>query len=584
MNKYVALDIETTGLHHKTDTILCLAAHNGTKGLIFKGLGKIQVFFDSINQKGYKQVWFNGKFDVKFLLEAGIKGARIDEDVLALAALFPFEDKGLKELAMRILEVPDWSVNRKKMIELPEDVLDSYCIKDAEITLVLFHKLLKAVTDKGMKDYYYNLSMPFYKLLLEVEQEGVKLNTDLLFREKEVITKRLLDVELNFRSTYKTLLDKVERELKDEAIQAITCKTQEAIERHKKAIEETYMFNLNSSVQMSKLFREIRIAPKDKKGKFTTSSKTLKYYFDRHPVLIDVVKYRQIVKTSQFLNSWHSKLIEGRIYGSYNVHTVDTGRLSSSQPNLQQVPKDSSLRSIFEANEGKVWVLADYAQIEPRMMAHFTEDSKLIKIFKNNTDIYAYLATRILGCKCELSEVKEKFPQERQIAKALTLAIMYGMGARALSYVLTVEQSIPTTIDTARTYIKAFYNHFSKVKPYQETLGYSAMQSGYILGFNGRRLWLKADEARHKAFNYINQNAASELCAFSQMAVTKDLKNIAKLRLITHDEVIYECSRGDVDNVVACLNRHMVDRFVGVLKVPLKLDVHVGTTWEAKNE
>lgn len=827
IDRLITYDIETEGLRFKKDKVLCFSYSRGDKSGVYHTRDEIQGFFDWANKNNMMLAGHNLKFDAKFLIEMGIKGVRIDHDSLMMASLFMFEDKGLKDLCIKLLKVEDWSVDRRKMAEMDQALMDQYAMKDAEMTWKLCQYLWTKVEEKGMADYYTTKTMPLYRLLMEVESHGVCVDMATLVAERTRVLGQLCESERVFKESFADVLKPVKRRLIDAELKKITAKREETRIRQAERIESTYEFNLNSSIQVAELLKEIRVSPKDKEGKFTTSSKALRYYAEAHPLIPALMQYRGIVKTSQFLTSWQEKAIDGRLYGNYNLHVVDTGRLSSSEPNLQQVPKDSTLRSIFKASDGKTWVIADYCtdvstrilmqdlsykpagslkvgdrlwgfdesakghsgrklrssvveefrvesrptlgictsegrvfctpehrflvskpdqgsewkqarhlvqgdrikmfvppygdneskdagwlagiadgegwvirgplgkglhgvgiaqkpgvvwdtlvrllnefgfefsiqthksgvlravllgeqairflgeirpnrlllnvgalegqriggkqtraarviytweagqrdvavmqtstgtyisegllshncQVEPRMMAHFTEDPNLIKIFTEDTDIYGYLATKVLGCKCSVSEVKELFPKERQVAKALTLAIMYGMGAKALAYHLTVEQGIPTTKDTARKYVAGFYRHFEAVKSYQERLGFEAMNNGYITGINGRRLWLPKSEARHKAFNYINQNAASELCAFSQLDVQKELKDVAILKLLTHDEVCYECDTGREGTVISSLQRHMVDSYKDSLKVPLKIDVSVGTNWGAK--
>lgn len=582
MDRLVTIDIETTGLNFKRDKILCMSAHNGKKGVIYHTLPEIQEFFNQINKLKVIQGWHNGKFDAKFLIEAGIEGVRVDHDSLIMASMFNFTEQGLKELGQQVLELSDWGVgiNTKHMEKEDPDKRDKYCIKDSEVTHQLITLFTDKIKSKGIWDYY-SMVMDLNRFLLEIELKGVRVDMETLSRERSLILGQLCASEGHFLRSFEPLIETVMRRVRDEKISKIKVKTPAAIERHRQLIEKEG-FNIRSTPQVAELLKEIHVFPKDKEGHFTTSSKSLRYHIEDHPCVTPLMQYRGIKKTSEFLTSWESKSYEGRLFGSYNLFTTDTGRISSAEPNLQQVPKLSTLRGIFRANEGKVWTIADYAQVEPRIMAHLTQDPRLMAVFLNDEDIYGYLAVWLLGCSCKPGHVKSLYPKSRDVAKALTLAIMYGMGARALSFHLTVEQGIPTTKAQAKGYLKAFYDHFPQVRAYQEQIGYQAFEKGYIKGIFGRYLWLPRSEARHKAFNYINQNAASEICAFSQLKIKEDLKDIAELRLITHDEVCYECDESDVDMVVNCLTKHMVSAYKGVITVPLKIEVFVGDNWGAK--
>jgi len=586
----IAIDIETDGLAPDARVIgIGYYREDGKKGFITD-------FTDLKWDESHEYVYHSGKFDITRLHRAGCTQARIDHDTLILASLLrPRGDieegrrrLGLEDLVEQFLGVSRFkTLDRTKMASYSIPEIAQYCTLDCEMTFKLFKRLIDIVAKEGLLAYYTTYVMPVYKMLCGIELEGVRINVEGLEKTKAALGE-LVGTETTvgtlvtgLRHNHADIIEKIAIEFTDMEKTRIEkkYKKQETIQKKLLFLEETPIcVNFRSPVHMLALVKSLGVTPVDKNGKETVNTKILQYHRDKHPFIKDYMGYRKQLKEHQDLTQWDEHRIGDRLYGQYHLHRTRTGRLSSSTPNLQQVNK--GLRELFVADE--VFVIGDYSQIEARLAAHFSEDKKLIDVFKNNLDLYGVVGCELFKLDCAPGELKALHPDIRQKAKTIYLGIQYGMGMDALAFELTVKDNIPTSPEEASDYIKEFFRLFSGLYKFKQRIGEVATTQGYVKGWFGRKIWVPRGEARHKALNYLCQNAASELTVNRQVEITEELHSVAKLRLLTHDEVCYDCSMVNVDIVKHTLQRLMVDSLKKKLRVPLLLDMSVGQTWKAK--
>ena len=349
-------------------------------------------------------------------------------------------------------------------------------------------------------------------------------------------------------------------------------------------------FNINSPKQLGEILFERLGLPAEKKTKtgYSTNAEVLERLKKHHPIINEILEYRKVSKLkSTYTEGLLLKLGEKeRIHTTFLQTETRTGRLSSIEPNLQNIPVrtelGSRLREYFVAPEGRVLVDADYSQIELRVLAHVANDKAMQEAFKSGADIHTATAARVYG----LPEMMIT-PELRRSAKAVNFGIVYGIGAYSLS------QDIKTTVAEASRLIKSYLDGFSGVAEYMKKTVENGERDGYVSTLYNRRRFIPELRNKNKvvhalgervAMNTPIQGTAADIIKIAMNRVYRALKAEvpdAKLILQVHDELIVECSEPDKDKVRDILAREM--RAAASLKVELETDVHIGKTWlEAK--
>ena len=349
-------------------------------------------------------------------------------------------------------------------------------------------------------------------------------------------------------------------------------------------------FNINSPKQLGEILFERLGLPAEKKTKtgYSTNAEILERLKERHPIINEILEYRKVSKLkSTYTEGLLLKLGEKqRIHTTFLQTETRTGRLSSIEPNLQNIPVrtelGSRLREFFVAPEGRVLVDADYSQIELRVLAHVANDRAMQEAFKSGADIHTATAARVFG----LPEMMIT-PELRRSAKAVNFGIVYGIGAYSLS------QDIKTSVAEASRLIKSYLEGFSGVNEYMKKTVENGERDGFVSTLFNRRRFIPELRNKNKvvhalgeriAMNTPIQGTAADIIKIAMNRVYRALKNEvpdAKLILQVHDELIVECSEASRDRVKEILTREM--RSAASLKVELETDVHIGKTWlEAK--
>ncbi len=347
-----------------------------------------------------------------------------------------------------------------------------------------------------------------------------------------------------------------------------------------------YEFNLNSPKQLGEaLFVKLGLPAKKKtKSGFSTNAEVLEGLKNQHPAVAKLLEYRQLAKLkSTYVDGLLAvREDDGRVRTTFHQAETRTGRISSSEPNLQNIPvrreNGRELRRFFMAGEGNVLCDADYSQIELRVLAHMAEDRAMIHTFLTGGDIHTSTAAKVFHMPEEMVT-----PLMRSRAKAVNFGIVYGIGPYSLSNDLNIS------FKEAKAYIDGYMSTYAGVASYMEEVVEEAKQQGYVSTLLGRRRYLpelKASNGVTRSFgervarNMPVQGTSADIIKIAMIRVYRGLKEMglkAKLILQVHDELIVECPEGEQEQVLAILRREMMN--AAELSVPLEVDAHVGKTW-----
>lgn len=428
-------------------------------------------------------------------------------------------------------------------------------------------------------DEYKNYrALAVYDLLCE------KLNSEIKANEQE---KLLVDIEIPLADVL-AKMENIGFDVDRQGIEDYGKMLSQQIKSLEESIFESAgtQFNINSPKQLGKvLFEDLGLPCKKKtKSGYSTNAEVLEGLRYEHPVVEMVLQYRTLAKLNSTYCEGLLKVIgdDGRIHSSFNQTETRTGRISSTEPNLQNIPVRTELgremRRFFCAREGWVLVDADYSQIELRVLAHIAHDKNMIEAFKNNDDIHAITASQVFGMPLEMVT-----PIMRSRAKAVNFGIVYGIGAFSLA------KDIGVSNKEASTYIKNYLAHYSGVDEYMKNVVERAKQDGYVETMFGRRRYLpELTSGKHmlRAFgervarNMPIQGTAADIIKIAMVKVNDRIKKEglkARLILQVHDELIVEAPQ-DESEIVAKLLQEEMENAVS-LDVPLTADAEIGKTW-----
>ena len=530
-----------------TDTALCV--NNVSKDNLVS-------FFENGN---IKKIGFNIKEDLISLSGSGIDYSEIDAkgilfDVLIAAYILdPSRSDYLLEDLLRIYL-------NASLAGKPQDTQMSMFetndtnTKDIVFAIEkLYEKFSALIEGNGQHTLYYDVELPLMQVLCDMQNRGM------------YIDKKALE---DFGSMLQTRIDAIQKEI------------------YSLADEE---FNINSPKQLGVILfekLELPFGKKNKSGGYSTNVDILEKLKDKHPIAEKVLEYRQLAKLqSTYVVGLTAVVNEktGRIHSRFNQTVTATGRISSTEPNMQNIPVRTELgreiRKMF-ISEKSDWCLidADYSQIELRVLAHIADDTQMKNAFESGEDIHAQTAANVFNVP--LSEVTSTM---RSRAKAVNFGIVYGIGAFSLA------QDIGTTRKEADEYINGYLRHYSNVAKYMNDTVENAKRDGYIKTILMRRRYLpelKASSAMVRAFgervamNAPIQGSAADIIKIAMVNVYKRLKaeNLnAKLILQVHDELILECPENEKEVTSKILKEEMENAYP--LSVPLKVDMNTGKSW-----
>ena len=418
-------------------------------------------------------------------------------------------------------------------------------------TGALREALEKRLRELDMWELYERVDLPLCRVLAEMETEGFLIDRGALAEFGDMLAGRIDEVQ----------------------------KTIYAL-----AGEDT--FNINSTQQLGHiLFDRLGLPPvKKTKTGYSTNADVLEKLRGEHPIIDSILEYRQLTKLKSTYVDGLSKVIgpDGRIHTSFQNTVTATGRLSSTEPNLQNIPVrtklGAELRKMFAAPAGKVLVDADYSQIELRLLAHMAGDQAMIDGFKSGEDIHTITASQVFGVS-----VEEVEPQMRRSAKAVNFGIVYGISPFSLS------QDIGVTVQEAKEYMDRYFVHYAGVRAYMDGVVEQAKQTGYVSTLWRRRRWIpeiKSSNFNTRSFgervalNAPIQGTAADIIKLAMIRVRNRLKAEGlegRLVLQVHDELIVECPEAEAEAVCRLVEEEMEG--VAALSVPLLAETHAGKTW-----
>jgi DNA polymerase-1 len=511
-----------------------------------------------------KKVGQNLKYDKHVLANHGIALNGIAHDTLLQSyVLESHRGHGMDELSERHLGITPISFEQvagkgAKQVSFNQVTVETaaeYAAEDADITLQLHQALHPQVeADTKLNFIYSQIEMPSMEILFTIERNGVLIDANQLNRQSNEIGLKLV------------ALEKQAYELAGQP------------------------FNLGSPKQLQEiLFGKLGIKPTKKtpSGAPSTDEDVLQELALDYPLPKVLLEYRGLAKLKSTYTDKLPKMINaktGRVHTSYNQAVAITGRLASSDPNLQNIPVRTAegrrIREAFIAREGCHIVSADYSQIELRIMAHLSQDSGMLQAFTNNEDIHRATAAEIFGV--ERSAVDN---EQRRYAKVINFGLIYGMSAFGLAQNLNIERS------AAASYIERYFARYPGVKQYMQNTRELAKAQGYVETYFGRRLWVpeinspnvqRRNGAERAAINAPMQGTAADLIKLAMIAVQDWLtqeKLQTKLIMQVHDELVLEVPDNELALVKAELPKLM--QGVATLDVPLLAEVGVGNNWES---
>jgi len=523
-------------------------------------LGGLKPLLEDENKNKIGQ---NLKYDAHVLANHSISLRGIAEDsMLESYVLDSTKRHGMDDLALRLLghntihfeDIAGKGAKQLTFNQVDLELAGPYAAEDADITLQIHEQLKAALSQQpALKKVYQEIELPLLRVLLRIERNGVLVDVPMLEKQSGQLAERMKELE------------------------------QQAYE------EAGETFNLASPKQLSTiLFEKLEIPSKKKTktGQYSTAEDVLQELAVDYPLPRLILEHRSVSKLkSTYTDKLPLQVNEntGRVHTSYNQTVAATGRLSSTDPNLQNIPVRSEegrrIRQAFVAPVGYKLLAADYSQVELRIMAHLSEDENLLKAFADGIDVHRATAAEVFAVA--LDEVES---EQRRAAKAINFGLIYGMSAFGLAKQLNIGRY------EAQDYIDVYFSRYPGVKVYMDKTREQAHDRGYVETVFGRRLYLpeinsrngqRRQYAERTAINAPMQGTAADIIKRAMIAVDSALatsKVDAKVVMQVHDELVVEVLEKDVEAVADLLRMEMEQ--AAVLKVPLVVDIGIGDNWD----
>lgn len=464
-------------------------------------------------------------------------------------------DLAREYINLRISSIEEMAGKGKKAVlykDMPAEEVADVIGRYPHVMTKLKEKFEKLLEENNQKELYYDIELTLISVLADMEYHGFKVNTEEL---------------LNFSKELQSKIDSVKTRIFDLAGEK---------------------FNINSPKQLGVILfekLELPIIKKTKTG-YSTAAEVLEELKDRHEIIKEILEYRQLVKlNSTYVEGLLGVINEntGKIHSSFNQTVTVTGRISSTEPNLQNIPikleMGRKIRKVFvPSDENYILLDADYSQIELRVLAHITNDENMIEAFLNNEDIHTSTASKVFGVS--KSEVT---PLLRSRAKAVNFGIVYGIGDFSLS------KDLGITKKEAGNYIEEYLEKYPKVREYMTNIKKEAREKGFVTTLFNRRRYIpeiKSNNFNIRSFgervalNTPIQGSAADIIKIAMVNVYKELskRNLkSKLILQVHDELILEVHKEEINQVKKIVEESMKN--AASLKVPLEIDINLGKNW-----
>ncbi len=523
-------------------------------------LAKLKPWLESDSHKKLGQ---NLKYDKHIFVNHGINLAGIHHDTLLESYVLEshkphdMDNLALRHLGVKTISYAEVVGKGAKQIcfdQVDLDIATHYAAEDADITLQLHQALSSQIESvSGLRHIYRNIELPAMQVLYTMERNGVLLDCNLLQIQSHELGVKLIELE---------------------------ARAHEAADQP---------FNLNSPKQIQEiLFDKLKLPVKKKtpSGAPSTDEEVLQELALDYPLPKILLDYRGMAKLKSTYTDKLPKMVNrrtGRVHTSYSQAVAVTGRLASSDPNLQNIPIRSAegrrIREAFIAPVGSCIVAADYSQIELRIMAHLSGDAGLLQAFSNNEDVHRATAAEIF-----MTTPAEVSSEQRRYAKVINFGLIYGMSAFGLARQLGIERG------AAQAYIGRYFERYPGVKNYMESTRLQAKEQGYVETVFGRRLWLpeinssnamKRQGAERAAINAPMQGTAADLIKLAMIKVQSWLeaeKLQTRLIMQVHDELVLEVPDDELSLIKKSLPGLMCN--VANLNVPLLVELGAGKNWD----
>ena len=514
-----------------------------------------------IEDKGLRKIGQNLKYEFVIFEMYGVRLNGISFDTMIAAHMldssrisYSLDELCRLYLGHSMISYRDVTGTGKSKINFEEVELEAakvYSCEDADVAMLLSEKLARELEELNLIRVYRDIELRFIEVLARIEINGVKVDAD-----------RLKELSKEFEAGLKDI--------------------------EKAIFEEVgYEFNLNSPLQLRQvLFETLRLPQKKltKTGESSTDVEVLNDLSKFHPVPEKVLEHRTLSKLKSTYVDALPRLINprtGRLHTSFNPVGSSTGRLSSSDPNLQNIPIKTAqgrrIREAFIPEEGFIMLSADYSQIELRLLAHFSGDESLVEAFMTGSDIHSRTAAEIFGVTPDLVT-----PDMRRLAKNINFGIIYGISAFGLA------KQLGTSVSIAKSYIDEYFKRYGKVRDYIEKSISDAKSKGYAETLLGRRRpipELASDDRNRKGFgertamNTPIQGSAADIINIAMIRIHERLASGFKTRMIlqVHDELLFEVPQDELHEI----SRMVKDEMEGAwdLRVPIVAEIGTGRNW-----
>ena len=523
----------------------------------------LEKFKPLLEDKNLCKLGQNLKYDMNVLGNYDIHMQGIQHDTMLASYVLDstlrhgMDDLAIRHLSYGTIHYEDVAGKGAKQItfnQVEVEVAAPYAAEDADITLRLHNVLWPQLEEiKSLENVYKDMELPLLPVLSRMERNGVLLDIKMLEKQSKQITKRLAELEQDI---------------------------------YKEAGQE---FNIGSPKQLQVILfekMELPVISKTPKGQPSTAESVLVELAHDYPLPKLILEYRSLSKLkSTYTDKLPLQVAEstGRVHTSYQQAVAATGRLSSTDPNLQNIPvrteEGRRIRQAFIAAPGYKMVAADYSQIELRIMAHLSGDKGLLDAFSKGLDVHSATAAEVFGVS-----VDDVTKDQRRSAKAINFGLIYGMSAFGLAKQLDI------TRPEAQEYVDLYFKRYPGVKEYMEQTKEKAKEEGYVETVFGRRLYLheinakngmRRQYAERTAINAPMQGTAADIIKRAMINLDKEIQNGAfDMRMImqVHDELVFEIKESQVDDAIKLVKEKM--EHAAELSVPLVVDVGIGINWD----
>ena len=571
--KSFAFDTETTGLNPMTAQLVGISLSPAPGEAYYIPVGHVgwgQVEQLPLQQvvNGLKPVLadtriakcaHNGKFDMMVLAECGLTVNNLTFDTMIAAHLLNDKSIGLKALAFSKLDIEMTAISeligsgakQLSMSQVEISKAADYACADADITGQLAELFAPELRQQDLWSLFSDIEMPLVPVLLHMERSGIALDTPLLRDMSHRLGEQLIKLEADIYNSV------------------------------------GHQFNINSPQQLSSvLFEELKLPPGRKgKSRYSTEASVLEELSPDYPIAGLIIEHRQLAKLkSTYIDALPSLVNPktGRVHTSFNQTRTATGRLSSSEPNLQNIPIRGELgkqvRNAFIVPGGSCLVDADYSQIDLRVLAHLSRDPNLLNAFQKDEDIHTATAAQIMGVAA--SQVT---PDMRRLAKTVNFGVIYGMSEYGL------QQATELSREEAAQFITAYFEKYSGVKQYLEATKEQARKTGSVQTMLGRRRFIPEinasnrqvrEAAERMAINMPVQGSSADIIKVAMIHLYREMEKRqlkSKMLLQVHDELVFEVPEAEVKTMCRLVPEIMSTALK--LSVPLKVDIHTGSNW-----